>query len=263
MWWHFVRLALSPVLFLQATRVRAATPELPEPPGPRAGVEGEGEIGLRLLVAGDSSAAGVGARTQDEAFAQPLARRLAHDLSAAVRWQLIARTGLTSAGLLSELKSAAVEPADVAVIALGVNDITHRVPLARALRHRGAIASCLRTRAGVRHVIFIALPEMDLFPALPDPLAWFAGHASRRNNRAQARWAQTQTGVTHAPMDGVMRPELMAEDGFHPGPALYARVIERLSAHFARDVLPRIRSEENPIPTPSPAVNVQRRGEKE
>ncbi len=57
------RVALGPLLVAQATRLRRTALELPEPRGARAGTIGRGTPVLRLLVAGDSSAAGVGART--------------------------------------------------------------------------------------------------------------------------------------------------------------------------------------------------------
>jgi lysophospholipase L1-like esterase len=226
------KVLLGPLIHAQARRVRATALELPEPPGPRDGVAGAGAPVLRLLVAGDSSAAGVGARTQDEALAAPLARELAQRLHGSVRWQLIAQTGLTSEGVLHRLMHGHVHPADVAVVVVGVNDMTKEVPLAQALRKRGEIAAWLRAHAGVRHVVFPAAPDMDLFPALPQPLAWLGGRLARRNNDAQARWAATQPGVAHVAMDGVTQRALFAEDGFHPAPALYARVRERLVAHI-------------------------------
>ena len=95
----------------------------------------------------------------------------------------------------------------------------------------------------MRDVLFPALPEMELFPALPQPLAWWAGQMSRRNNRAQARWAGgwplAEPRVAHVPMDGAMHPEMMGADGFHPGPGLYARVVQRLADHIERVVLTR------------------------
>ncbi len=227
------KVLLAPLIYAQARRVRASALELSEPPGPRAGVAGAGDVVLRLLVAGDSSAAGVGARTQDDALALPLARELAQRLSGAVRWQLIAQSGLTSEGVLHKLMHGHVDRADVAVIVVGVNDITKEVPLQQALRRRGEIAAWLRTHAGVNHVVFPAAPDLDLFPALPQPLAWLGGKLSRRNNDAQARWARTQPGVSHVAMDGVTHGSLFAEDGFHPAPALYARVRERLVPHIA------------------------------
>jgi lysophospholipase L1-like esterase len=238
------RVLLGPLIHAQAQRVRATAIELPEPPGPRRGVEGRGEVALRLLVAGDSSAAGVGARTQDEALARPLARELAQRLQGAVRWQLIAGTGLTSEGVLHKLMHGRVHAADVAVVVVGVNDITKEVPLQQALRKRGEVAAWLRTHAGVAHVVFAAAPDLDLFPALPQPLAWLAGKLARRNNEAQARWARMQPGVSHAAMDGVTRSDLFAVDGFHPAPALYAHVRERLASHIEAIVRAKINAKE-------------------
>ncbi|NIP82235.1 MAG: SGNH/GDSL hydrolase family protein, partial [Gemmatimonadetes bacterium] len=54
--------ALAPILVAQGLFVRWRTTRLPEPPGDREGVTGAGPP-LRLLVAGDSAAAGVGAST--------------------------------------------------------------------------------------------------------------------------------------------------------------------------------------------------------
>jgi lysophospholipase L1-like esterase len=226
------RLALGPLLLAQAARMRKTAVELPEPHGPRRGAAGRGKPALRLLVAGDSSAAGVGAATQREALAEPLAERLAWRLAGAVPWQLIAESGLTSEGVLQRLIRARPRPADVAVIVVGVNDITKDVPLAFAIRQRAHIADWLQVHAGVCHVIFPALPEMEKFPAVPKPLAWYAGQAARRSNRAQARWAAQHPGATHLMMDGVARADLFCEDGFHPAPALYARVADRLADHI-------------------------------
>lgn len=223
------RIALAPLLYAQARRLKRTAPALPEPGGPRRGVVGRGALALRLLVAGDSSAAGVGARTQDEALALPLARKLAARLGGRVRWQLVAEAGLTSEGVLHKLMQGQVRAADVAVVICGVNDITKEQGLPFALRKRQLIADWLRAHAGVRDILFPALPEMELFPALPQPLAFYAGQAARRNNRAQARWAAPQSAVTHVPMDGITHPGLFCPDGFHPAPPLYARVAERLA----------------------------------
>jgi len=227
---HAARVALGPVLYAQARRLRAIALELPEPSGPRQGTEGGGTPQLRLVVAGDSSAPGVGADTQDEAFAQPLARDVAQRLGGSVAWQLIARTGLTSEALLQLLQSVPVAQADVAVIVVGVNDLTSEVPLRHALRWRRAIAEWLRLHAGVRQVLFTSMPEMQHFPLIPQPLAWYVGKHARRNNLAQARWAGSVPGVAHIDLDGLTRPEWMARDGYHPAPALYAELAARVGA---------------------------------
>src|SRR4029453_7938556 len=97
------RIAFGPVLLAQANRLRRTALLLPGPPGPRRGQVGRGPCALRLLVAGDSSAAGVGAPTQRDALAWPLSEQLAGRLGGSVRWQLIAESGLTSEGLRQRL----------------------------------------------------------------------------------------------------------------------------------------------------------------
>jgi lysophospholipase L1-like esterase len=226
------KVALAPLLYRQARHVRRTVVALPEPQGARRGIEGSGARPLRLLVAGDSSAAGVGTRSQDEALARPLARALAARLARPVAWQLVARTGSTSAATLELLRSEPSEAADIALVVVGVNDITHEVPLPLALRQRLHIAHWLQAHRGVHHVVFPALADMGRFPAVPQPLRWYAGLHANRNNRAQARWAARHGGVSHAAMAGVTDERLFSEDGFHPGPRLYAAVVERLAAHI-------------------------------
>ncbi len=236
--------ALAPVLYRQAGRLKRAAVELPEPNGERSGSAGEGDLRLRLLVAGDSSAAGVGARSQDDALAAPLARNLARRLEGKVQWQLVAQSGLTSEGVLHKLMHGHVRPADVAVVICGVNDITKEQAASFALRKRRQIAEWMCAHAGVRHVLFPGLPEMELFPAIPQPLAWWAGQAARRNNRLQARWAGEFDFISHVSMDGLTHPSLFCEDGFHPAPGLYARVANRLAELITDEVLPRLQAKD-------------------
>ena len=237
------RVVLGPLLYAQAGRLRRTAPDLPEPAGRRAGYAGTGKVALRLLIAGDSSAAGVGAATQDRALAGLLAKELARRLDGRVRWQLVASSGARSEDVLHLLMRGRLYRADVGVVIVGVNDITKEVPLQQALRKRGQIIALMRRRCGIRHVLFPALPEIEKFPALPQPLAWYAGRHARRNNAAQAAWLEGQAGASHVAMDGVLDPALMADDGFHPAPALYAKVARRLADHIRREVLPRLDKE--------------------
>lgn len=222
---------LGPMLYVQAWRVRRTALELPEPHGERVGVIGAGRAALRVLVAGDSSAAGVGARTQDEALAIPLARSLSRRLGGAVGWQLVAESGRTSATLLELLRESHLERADMAVVVVGVNDVTREVKVADAMRNRTAIAELLRERSGARHLAFAAVPRMEVMPMVPNPLAWYIGQSSRRINRAQKQWAHTQADCAHVEFND-LEPGQFCEDGFHPSPRLYARLAEELAEHL-------------------------------
>ncbi|MGZ5249520.1 MAG: hypothetical protein ACXWIQ_04605, partial [Caldimonas sp.] len=61
------KLALAPLLVVQAVRTRRRAPVLPEAAGPRDGRTAGDGVAIRVLVAGDSSAAGVGVAHQDQA----------------------------------------------------------------------------------------------------------------------------------------------------------------------------------------------------
>jgi len=100
----------------------------------------------------------------------------------------------------------------------------------RVSKWRHAIADFLRARIEVKQVLFASMPEMQHFPLIPQPLAWYAGKHARRNNLAQARWAHSVPNVSHVDLDGLTRAEWMARDGYHPAPQLYAQVAARIGA---------------------------------
>ncbi len=234
-----LKLALSPLLVAQALHARRRVPVLPEPPGPRSGAVGRGEP-LRLLVVGDSSAAGVGVARQSQALAGPLARRLAEATGTRVHWRLLARSGVTTAQALDLLRAEGPVQADIAVVVTGVNDVVDQVPSRRAVRAREALADELRNRCGVRHVVFAPLPPVHQFPGLPRPLRWVAGADARRHDRAMADWAATRADVSHADWGLQLNRGVMAEDGFHPGAPAYRQCATMLARHVAQTVWPRL-----------------------
>lgn len=226
-----MKIALGPLLLAQGVWTRARTPRLPEAQGPRRGEVGEGEP-LRLLVVGDSSAAGVGVSHQHEALAGHLPRRLAELSGRRVMWQLVARSGVTSEQALQMVRHWEPEPAQVALVVLGVNDVADRVPVERALAARQALADWLFENAEVSHVAFAALPPMDRFPALPRPLRTLAGAMARRHDEALATWASACTDVSHIPLGLSLQPDHMALDGFHPGAEGYRVCGEALAGQL-------------------------------
>lgn len=230
---------LSPVLVAQAITTRARLPRLPEPAGQRQGVAGQGTP-LRLLVAGDSSAAGVGVGRQTDALAARLAKRLAQAASARVQWQLCARSGLTTAQTLALLRAEWPAAADVAVVITGVNDVVDQISSRRALAAREALANWLRNGWGCQHVVFAPLPPVHHFPGLPQPLRWVAGTDARRHNQALIDWVPTREDVSLVDMEMPLNPGVMASDGFHPGEPVYRYCANAIALHIAKQVWPQL-----------------------
>ncbi len=220
------KLALLPVLVAQGRRVRATALKLPEAAGERHGVAGSGRPALRVLIVGDSSAAGVGVGTQDEAFAGQLAQALAERTGAAVGWQLVATSGHKAQDAARALAGTTLAPADLLVTALGVNDVVGQTRPARFLQALDEIHALAVTRAQVTHSWHCGLPPMGRFPLLPQPLRWILGRDAAQLDAVLARHLEGQAGRLHLPLPEAPRlpgkddatPEgWMARDGFHPG----------------------------------------------
>ncbi|MFU2327872.1 SGNH/GDSL hydrolase family protein [Pseudomonas sp. NFX98] len=235
------KIMLGPVLLMQGMYTRRVTPKLPEAEGERQGLVGNGEA-LRLLVLGDSAAAGVGASTQAEALSGQVVSRLAKDYQ--VGWTLWARSGLDSQALLELLEQHAAQPFDVALLSIGVNDVTSTITDTQWIARQQQLLDVLLDKFGVKLVVISPLPPMHLFPALPQPLRWYLGNRAARFNAHLERLADRRDRcrmlTTHlAPVAGAM-----ARDGFHPGPAIYsvwaddaAQVIARQFGHTASGTL--------------------------
>lgn len=218
------KLALGPVLLPQAKWVRRTALRLPEAAGPREGVVGEGEPGLRVLVVGDSSAAGVGVADQAQALALPLAKEISSNLGAAVGWQLVAQTGVNTREAIALVSRTRVNAADVAVVVLGVNDVSSQTTATQFIGDLQKLVSLL----GVKRVVFAGLPPMHLMSAVPHPLRWYLGRYSAWLDAALREWCAAQ-GHGYCASDFSTDPRMLADDGYHPGPLLYPQWAARLA----------------------------------
>jgi lysophospholipase L1-like esterase len=222
------KLALGPVLLPQAHWLKRTALRLPEAEGPRYGIEGEGDLRLRLLVVGDSSAAGVGVADQAQALAMPLAVRLAQRLGGTVSWQLAAQTGIDTAQARDWIARLPLNPADVVVTALGVNDVSSQTSAARFVKETASLWSDLRKHTGARWAVMSGLPPMHMLSAVPHPLRWYLGRYASWLDAALRGWCDEQR-LGYLALQWATDPACLAEDGFHPGPALYPQWADHLA----------------------------------
>lgn len=223
---------LFPVLFFQAWRLRDRIPRLPEAPGPRKGhLPGHGRP-LRLLVLGESPAAGVGVDSFELSVGPRLAARLAEHSGRPVDWQVLAANGRTAADLaIREVSGLESAPVDLVIIALGVNDTLRFHATRRWLAGIKVLIRMLQRRCGSEvSVLVTPVPDLARFPALPGPLRHVLGLKARALDAALARRLAGSRQV-HRPevaLDGAA-PDFFASDGFHPGPAGHQAWAERLA----------------------------------
>lgn len=209
----------APVLVVQGRRLRRDTPRLPDAAQPWIG-RVDGPDPLRLLVLGDSTAAGVGAATQDEALPGNLARELSARTGHGVQWRAAGRNGATARDLVSDyLDGATAEPFDVVFLSIGAND-------ALGLRPRWAFARDIRTiltrlREVSPLVLVSSLPAFFRFELLPNPLRWnLYLHSRSLEDAARAVVARTP-GVHMSPPPPPYTEGFFATDLFHPSASGY------------------------------------------
>jgi len=214
-----IKLALAPLLLLQGLYVRRVTPRLPEPEGERVGTTGSGPH-LRLLVLGDSAAAGVGVNSQAEALSGQLVGNLASDFR--VSWKLIAQSGLNTAQLQALVERSVTEPFDAVVLSIGLNDVTGGASVAEWTPAMNRLLDLLQWKYNARHLLIAPIPPMHAFPALPQPLRWYLGRRARHFN-AGLKWLTNRRMDCHLQTCNFpMQRDSLAADGFHPGAAAYA-----------------------------------------
>ncbi len=210
---------MYPRAALQAIQVKKTALVLPEPKGNRVGQTGNGQ-GISLLVLGDSSAAGVGVADQQDALTGQLVNLLAQ--THRVNWQLLAASGATSGWAEKQLASHDTPCPDLVVVALGVNDVKNGVSLNVWRARVQRILDLLNRHPQSTKVYWSALPPMGRFPLLPEPLRGMLGRRSIRFDEALQSVLTDHPIGRYLPLEFDLDEADMAEDGFHPGPAIYA-----------------------------------------
>lgn len=188
---------------------------------------------LELLLLGDSLAAGLGAERRKQTLGARVAKGAAKRLRRPVRLHTAAIVGSESSDLAGQIDALpqAYRP-DVAVIVVGGNDVTHRIPVATSVRHLEEAIARLRGR-GAR-VIVGTCPDLGTLRPVPQPLRRLVSSLSRRLGDAQAE-ASRRAGADPVDLRRAVGPmffddpeAMFSLDRFHPSALGYRRTAEAL-----------------------------------
>jgi lysophospholipase L1-like esterase len=188
---------------------------------------------IELLLLGDSIAAGLGAEQPRETLGARLAKGIGKRTQRSVRLRTAARVGAESSMLAAQV--AGLEPAyrpDIAVIVVGGNDVTHRVPVADAARDLAACVEALQARGA--EVVVGTCPDLGALRPVPQPLRSLGSRASRQLAAAQ-RSAVVPLGAYVVDLATVVGPffisnpdEMFSLDRFHPSAMGYKRTAKAM-----------------------------------
>ena len=220
---------LFPVLLYQGKQARRTPPRLPEAGGSPCGQYGDGAPARRVLVIGESTAAGVGVETHDQGLASQLAREIHERTGQTIAWHTFGVNGIRLGALIHTLETAELPEADVVLLSMGVNDTTGFTPRFRFRRQLQALRELLAPRYS-GPILLLSVPPMHLFTALPSPLRHVMGWRARQLDNLYIRLArQFPEDFRYVNYPVVTDPELLARDGYHPGQKGYRSIAEALA----------------------------------
>lgn len=211
-WW--LAMLLAPFLVLQGLFVRRVTRKLPVPDGPTCGEVDGAEPSLSLLIVGESPVAGIGVEHQSCGVAARTADRLQRLSGRRVVWQAFGWDGIKASQLRLSLAEIGLLRADVAIVAMGVNDTTKLTSL-RRWRYEILTLITLLRELNCTGVFLSAIPSMEHFSALPRPLNYVLGVRAALLDRVLRKFTDDDiAGYIAAQVP--LEPEYLAVDGYHP-----------------------------------------------
>jgi lysophospholipase L1-like esterase len=221
-----------PVYVWQGLGVRRRTKRLSPPHNPGSlSFPGKGEA-IRLLILGDSSAAGVGVDAIDKSFAGFLPRLLSERSGRPVHARIAGMNSATAAHIRDHAVPH-IEPRDFDYIALniGTNDAKNFHTGRRFCRDFGTLLYALKARFPHATIIWSGVLDLEKVPALPRPLARILGIRSRiidANGRALCH----ERGALAPHGDWRSVAENFSEDGFHASEQGYREWAESVAMYI-------------------------------
>jgi lysophospholipase L1-like esterase len=222
-----------PVYVWQGLGVRRRIDRMAPPPN--AGelrFDGKGEP-LKLLIVGDSSAAGVGVDAIEKCFAGFLPRFLAGKTGRPVTARIAGMNSATAAQIRDHVVPH-VEPRDFDYVMLniGTNDAKNFHTVRAFKRDFGTLVYALKARFPVSTIIWAGVLDLEHVPALPFPLSRILGIRARLID-AKGKVLCHERGALAPQSDWRIIPENFSVDGFHASEAGYREWAVKAAVYIA------------------------------
>jgi lysophospholipase L1-like esterase len=227
-----VLLPAMPFLFLQGQYVRRKIGVLPDAQGEKRGVSGEGDETVKLLVIGESTVAGLGARTHENALAGQFSRFLSSKINKKVEWHVIGKNGVTAKKTMELLVPQIPEDEKFDYIMLGVggNDVLKLSSPRKWRRDATDLINFMREKYPEAVMFMTNAPAVHLSPVLPQPIKFLLGNLSKLHDR------NSQEFIPKMKVFYFHRPDEVTEgffaDGIHPSEKGYADWSKRMIEFF-------------------------------
>jgi lysophospholipase L1-like esterase len=229
-------LPVSPFLYLQGQYTRWKVGVLPDAGGPSTGVFGEGSAPAKLFVIGESTVAGLGARSHEYALAGQFAKNLSARIERPVEWTVVGRSGVTARQAIELLlPQMPEEPFDYILVGLGGNDVLKLSTPARWRNDMAELLGILREK-NPNAVIFLSnCPMVCLSPALPNPLRSVLWELSKLHNDNIKELTSQMERVFYYPQPADVKLKGFFADGIHPSERGYSDWAAAMMRYFSKN----------------------------
>ena len=203
---------LLPLLLVQGLYIRRAALRLPEARGLNKSQVREDAYIIGL---GDSVIAGVGIDKLEHALTAQLAASISMESGQAVSWSAHGVNGDRVRDLIARVKLLPVERPSLLLISIGANDVSHFTSLTVWQLEISNLIADLKEKYKAP-IIFLGLPPMGQFPALPQPLRFALGIRSAMLDHTLKCAGELINGVHWYKTSSISVDMALANDGYHP-----------------------------------------------
>lgn len=225
-------LPFAPFLYLQGQYVRRKIGRLPDAGGATKGFFENGGERVKLLVLGESTAAGVGASTHETGLAGQFAKFLGEKIGKSVEWQVVGRSGITVGETIYELVPRIPdEKYDYIMLALCGNEVLKLRSPRTFRQNMRRLIEILKSKNSDATFFITNAPAVRLSPVLPFPIKFILGHLSALHDANAREFTARMQKVFyfHQPTSV---PEDFFADGIHPSEKGYTAWSKRMIEFF-------------------------------
>lgn len=228
-----VVLPVAPLLYLQGQYTRKKIGVLPDAAGETTGTAGYGGTPARLLVLGESTVAGLGARTHKLALTGQFAERVAARIGCQVEWTVIGRNGVTARRTIDELVPKVPEKTfDYILLGIGGNDVLKLSSPRKWRRDMVELIGIMRHRSPGAVIFISNCPMIKYSPALPHPIKFLLWELSKLHDKNIKEFTAGMDAVHYYPQPRELDTETFFADGIHPSEQGYSDWAEAMMQYF-------------------------------
>lgn len=223
----------APLLYLQGQYIRRKIGVLPDAQGDRDGKTGVFGETVKMLVIGESTVAGLGARTHETALAGQFARFLSEKIGKTIEWHVIGKNGVTAKRTIELLvpQIPKKEKYDYIMLGVGGNDVLKLSSPRKWRRDATRLIEIMREKYPDSVIFMTNAPAVHLSPVLPQPIKFILGNLSALHDKNSREFLPKMKNVFY-----FHRPDEVTEgffaDGIHPSEQGYTDWSKRMIEFF-------------------------------